>query len=282
MESKYKFEGSSVEQDKSQFCRQHKSCSFTLLPTPDFIYLCLPNEEMAPSAESSQESSSSLSKSQMETVRPNPLYKQIISQRSIFREWTEYLQGNPGRSVLFSSTQSEATSSARRIRLFQNEQRMLLFPAFINLKISSSSLSTLQYIFSVWEAKHTLRDLLEPAISSRSCLFQITRQTQSLNSKGLKIILRIMSETLKKTYSLIECFNGRIFSNFRHKHETVGWTWGIRVGRDPADIVDAVAMKFEFLNRASTVAVPYNRFLKNNNYYFCKHGNTSNSIDKHF
>ena len=82
-------------------------------------------------------SSSLLSKSQMETVRPNPLYKQIISQRSIFREWTEYLQGNPGRSVLFSSTQSEATSSARRIRLFQNEQRML-FPAFINLKISSS------------------------------------------------------------------------------------------------------------------------------------------------
>ena len=65
----------------------------------------------------------------------------------------------------------------------------------------------------------------------------------------------------KKTYSLIECFNGRILSNFRHKHETVGWTWGIRVGRDPADIVDAVAMKFEFLNRTSAVAVPYNRFL---------------------
>ena len=137
--------------------------------------------------------------------------------------------------------------------------------------------------FSVWETKHTLRDLLEPAISSRSWPFQITRQTQSLNSKKMKIILRIMSGTFKKkTYSLIECFDGRTLSNFRHKHETVGWTWGVRVGRDPADIVDAVAMKFEFLNRASTVAVPYNRFLKNNNYYFCKHGNTSNSIDKHF
>ena len=86
---------------------------------------------------------------------PSPKWRQsdrilytnkLLAKRSKFREWTEFLQGNHGRSVLFSATQSEATSCARRIWLFQNEQRML-FPAFINLKINNSSLSTLQYIF---------------------------------------------------------------------------------------------------------------------------------------
>ena len=102
-------------------------------------------------------SSSLLSKSQMETVRPNPLYKQIISQKvNIWEMNGIFTRQSWEERSLFCHTKrgnkqckANLTVSERTEDVVPRVGCWMLFPAFINLKISSSSLSTLQYIFSV-------------------------------------------------------------------------------------------------------------------------------------